>query len=439
VHLKQAVLIFAVALPVFGQYAGPAVLSRGEAPAAMAAPQIDFRPYVLVNSIYSTGLAGISVVDNQGNIANDASTGEGISLGVSGVHSWRHTHLGLDYAASYNHYNTKTFYDTINQSLSLGLTHQLSRHVQFSLRQSMGLFSRVNPTVGLSQTVPFDPSVSYVPTTDFYDNRTIYSTTQLDLVFQKSARLSFSFGGDFFTTLRRSKALYGVVGTGARGDMQYRLSRRSTLGLQYNYDYYHYTHILSSANMQGASVTYGLRLSRVLEFSGYGGATRVETKFLQSVPIDPNVAALLGITNSTVVAYRVYYVPNFAGRLSRTFHNGVAYVTGGETMTPGNGLFLTSRFASATAGYGYTGLRRWSMGATASYSKALSQANLVGDYGGAAGTFSMSRTIARNFHFVASFAANQYRSNAFTRYNRLVYTATAGLGWTPGDVPLRVW
>jgi hypothetical protein len=439
VKFRAAVLVIATGIPAFAQYAGPAILSRGEAPTAMAAPQIDFRPFVSVGFTYSTGLAGVAVVDNQGDLANTSSSGEFLSAGVSGVHSWRHTHLGLDYSANYTHYNTKTFYDYINQSLGLGLTHQVSRHVQFGLRQSMGMFSRVNPSLGLSQTVPFDQSTSYIPTTDFYDNRTIYSTTQGDLVFQKSSRLSFSMGGDFFTTIRRSKALYGTFGLGAMGDMQYRVSRRSTLGLAYTYNYFHYTHILSSANFQGLSLTYGIRLSRLWEFSGYGGGARVETKFLQTVPIDPNIAAFLGITSATVINYRVFYVPNFAARLSRTFHRGVAYVAGGETITPGNGLFLTSRSLGVNGGYGYTGLRRWSVGANVSYARSISEANIVGQYGSVSGSASASREFARNFHFTASVLGTKYQSPTFNRYNRVIYSASIGIGWSPGDVPLRVW
>src|ERR1035437_10553014 len=37
--------VLAWAMPLFAQYAGPAILSRGEAPSALAQPQIDFRPF----------------------------------------------------------------------------------------------------------------------------------------------------------------------------------------------------------------------------------------------------------------------------------------------------------------------------------------------------------------------------------------------------------
>src|SRR5438105_2780954 len=80
---------------------------------------------------------------------------------------------------------------------------------------------------GITAAAPFDPSGSYSPGADFFDNRTIYSSTQADLVVKTSARVSFDFGGDYFFTRRRSEALYGSTGHSGRADMQYRLSRFS--------------------------------------------------------------------------------------------------------------------------------------------------------------------------------------------------------------------
>ena len=166
---------------------------------------------------------------------------------------------------------------------------------------------------------------------------------------------------------------------------------------------------------------------------------RAETKFVQSVPVDPNITALLGITTTTALIHRINYVPNFSGRLSKTFNHGVAYVAGGETVIPGNGLFLTSRAASVTGGYGYTGLRRWSLSLNVLYSSALSIGNVNGGYGNISGSYSVSRTLFHSISFVSTFSANQYRSPDFVRYNRLIYSAAIGLGWSPGEIPLRIW
>jgi hypothetical protein len=426
------------AMPAFAQYAGPAVLSRGEAPAAMAAPQIDFRPYVDITGVYDTGLSGVAV-NAQGQLGNEASYGLEVTAGISGTHSWRHTKVGLDYRGSFRRYLHNTSYDSTDQSLMLGIVHQLSRHVSLTLDESAGLFSRNFGIPGLAQTVPFDPSTTYAPTTDFFDNRTEYLSTQAKLVFQKTARLSFSLGGDGFLVRRKSSALYGVTGATANADVQYRVSRRSTLGVNYSFTHFDFIGVLSSTDVHAVSGVYSVRLSRWLEFSGTGGFARAETKFIQNVPVDPAVAALIGTSEGTVVLDRIDNLAIFNGRLSRTFPKGVAYISGGRGVTPGNGLFLTSITTTALAGYDYTGLRRWSLSVQGGYQSARSIGNVLGSYGGASGTLSASRQIMHAVHGIVSFSARQYSSGNFSLYNRLIYEARVGLGYSPGDIPLRIW
>ena len=437
-NLGRVLAISAWAMPIFAQYAGPAILSRGEAPAAMASPQIDFRPFFEVAGVYDTGLSGVAV-NSQGQLGNEASMGVEVTAGISGVHSWRHTKIGLDYRGSLRRYSHTTSYDSTDQSLMLGIVHQFSRHIALTLDESAGLFSRNFGLPGLPQTVPFDPSTTYAPTTDFFDNRTEYLSTQANLVIQKTARLSFSMGGDGFLVRRSSSALYGVTGATAHADVQYRLTRRSTIGANYTYTHFDFIGVLSGTDMHGVSGVYSVRLSRWLEFSGSAGMVRAETRFIQNVPIDPAIAALIGTPEGTVVLDRIDNIATGSGRLSRTFPKGVAYISGGRGVTPGNGLFLTSITDTAMAGYNYTGLRRWSFGVSAGYSRANSIGNVLGTYGGTSGTLSASRQIVHNVHGVVSFSARKYSSVDFSLYNRVIYDVRVGVGYSPGDVPLRIW
>lgn len=434
----RALLTLIFVLPAFGQYAGPAILSRGDAPAAMAAPDVTFRPFLSVSGLYSTGLSGVALTA-QNQLANASAYGISVDGGISGAHSWRHTHIGIDYHIGYTDYAQATSYNSLNQGLSFSLTQRFTRRIKLNLREAAGMFSFSNPNVGLTQSVPFDPSQSGIPMSDFYYTRTIFSSTQADLIIQKSSRLSFDLGGGFFINRYSSSALYGVTGETATGDFQYRLSRYSTIGLNYSYTHDSFTSVLATSDLQGSAITFATRFTRTVEFSGYGGFMYSETKFLQSVPVDPNVAILLGIRSTTALAYHANWLPNFSGRLSKTFQHGVAYAAGAESVTPGNGLFLTSRVASVLGGYGYTGLRRWSMGVTFIYSRAVSIGNVAGDYGSETGSFSLSRTLVHSISFISSFSANKYISPNFTLYNRLIYTASVGIGWSPGEVPLRIW
>ena len=404
----------------------------------MASPQIDFRPFVELDGVYDTGLAGVAV-NAQGQLGNEASAGLELTGGISGVHSWKHTKIGLDYRGSIRRYLHTTSYDSTDQSLMLGISQQISRHVALALNESAGLFSRNFGISGLAQTVPFDPSTTYAPTTDFFDNRTEYLSTQANLIFQKTARLSFSLGGDGFLVRRSSSALYGVTGATAHADVQYRVTRRTTIGANYSFTHFDFIGVLSSTDMHTVSGVYSVRLGRWLEFSASGGLARAETRFIQNVPIDPAIAALIGTPEGTQVLDRIDHFVTGSGRLSRTFPKGVAYISGGRGITPGNGLFLTSITDTVMAGYSYTGLRRWSFGVSGGYDRAESIGNVLGTYGGASGTLSASRQIVRNVHGVVSFGARKYTSVDFGLYNRLIYDVRVGIGYSPGDVPLRIW
>jgi hypothetical protein len=246
-------------------------------------------------------------------------------------------------------------------------------------------------------------------------------------------------GGDGFLVRRRSSALYGVTGATAHADVQYRLSRRSTIGANYTFSHFDYIGVLSSTDMHAVEGVYSVRISRWLEFSASGGMARAETRFIQNVPIDPAIAALIGTPEGTKVLDRIDHITILNGRLSRTFPKGVAYVSGGRGVTPGNGLFLTSITDTAMGGYNYTGLRRWSFGVSGGYQRASSIGNVLGTYGGGNESLTASRQIVHGVHAVASFRLRQYSSASFALYNRLIYDVRVGVGYSPGDVPLRIW
>ena len=90
-NFSRAIVMLAVCgATVSPQYGGPAVLTRGQAPAAMAASQIDFRPYLSLTGGYDRGLNGVGV-DPNGQPFNVSSYSVEATGGISGLHSWRHT------------------------------------------------------------------------------------------------------------------------------------------------------------------------------------------------------------------------------------------------------------------------------------------------------------------------------------------------------------
>jgi hypothetical protein len=357
VRLAWAVVIAVAATPAFAQYAGPAVLSRGDAPAAMSTAQVDFRPFVNISGTYAMGLSGLAAT-SQGTttLGNVSSEGMLLSFGVSGMHSWKHTKIGVNYVGSITRYSHATYGGWDNQSFLLSVTRQFSPHASFDLRESASIASQPLLSPTLPQTVTFDPASAYNPTTDFYDNRTISLSTQAGFTFQKSARLSFYCGGNTSLTENQGPNLYSVTGAGASGDVQYRWTRRSTVGVTYGYMHFVYHGTFNATDVQNVSGTYAVQLARSLEFTAFGGFSKSESKFLEVVPLNPVLAGLIGLTNGVLINYYVGYHPVYGARLSRSFQRGVAFLSSAYSVTPGNGLFLTSTAFNVSAGANFTGL-----------------------------------------------------------------------------------
>jgi hypothetical protein len=217
------------------------------------------------------------------------------------------------------------------------------------------------------------------------------------------------------------------------------LSKRSTIGAGYTYSKFSFLGVFSATDNHSAIATYAIQITKTLEFTGFGGFMRSETKFLRPVAIDPAIAIIIGRATGTLIVHRIDYSPNVSARFSRTFRRGVAYISGGHTVTPGNGLFLTSTSTNVSGGYTYTGLRRWSFNAQAGTDRSQSLGNVVGEYGSTSGSVAMSRQLRHGLSLVGSFNARKYSSQDFGLYRRTIYTAQFGLGYTPGDIPLRIW
>jgi hypothetical protein len=79
------------------------------------------------------------------------------------------------------------------------------------------------------------------------------------------------------------------------------------------------------------------------------------------------------------------------------------------------------------------------MGAEVAYGHSKSVGNFAGRYSSVSGGFTASRQLVRFVHLVLGYNARSYDSPNFANYNRVIQQARIGVGFTPGDVPLRIW
>jgi hypothetical protein len=407
-------------------YGGPSVLSR-DFSSSLGLPQVSLVPSVEIAGVYGSGLDGI-VVNSQGGGKGPASFGTQYTLGLAGKHSWRHAQVTFRYSGSTSRYFSSNAYDGSSQMLTLNYVHMLNRHTTLSFSEAGGISSR-----SFEQTTV---SSSYLPALDVYGNRTSSSSTQIALIHQRSARLSFSVAGNGGLTHQASRTVYDVGAVGVTADTQYRLSLRATAGASYSFSHYIYPGSFSSSQYHNVSGTFAWALSRRTEVSFSAGYLISQSRYLQTISLDSLLGSLTGASTGVVIHRQVGQLPSGTGRISRSFSRSSVSFSGGYTVTPGNGLFLTTVATTFSGSYSYTGLRKWGLSAGGSYSQCESIGTALGQYETSGASASASRSLGRFMHAVFGFSSTRYRSTSVSYYNRLTYQVRIGLGFSPGNFPL---
>jgi hypothetical protein len=417
-------------------YGGPAILSRGETPAGQIVAPIAFRPYIGLSAVYDTGLVPVSVTST-GQIPFTNLYGVELNLGAYTYHVWSHTTLALDYRGDFRDYST-SYWDGTDQFLSLILTHRASKRVTFTLRNQTGIYDFNNYTLSSPEGI-LDPNYLQLPQNDLYDNRVIFAGVSADLTYMLTHRLSFNIGGEGSLVRRQSSALYGVTGGVARGDLEYRISRHTTLGVDYRFTYFDYTRGFGNTDIHSVGVNYSTQLSRHVQLSARLGGARVESQSLTEVTLDPAVAALLGESQAIQAAYRLNYVPDIQVRLADTFRQSrfsLAYL---NQVVPGNGVYLTSRNDTGNATYSYSGVRHWNFALNGSYGRMSTLVQTVGAYTAYGGGGGITRDLGRGLHAVLRMDSLHYDIASSALFRHTEYRTAIGLTFSPGDLPLVLW
>jgi hypothetical protein len=259
----------------------------------------------------------------------------------------------------------------------------------------------------------------------------------VDLIHQKSPRLSFHAGGTGMALRRRVSGLPGMDGYSARGDVMYRLSPDSTLGVDYSFNRCQFVRAFGSSDVHIAAADYSVRLGRDWALALRGGVFRLENLRLGTVALDPAVAAILGQSSVVEAFYSVNYGSIFGAGLSRNFRRAGISFRYDRSITPGNGLVLTSRGDNLTASYSYHGFRRWSLSFNVAASRFVTTFQDYGSYKTYTGGASTSYRVARFVHLVANSAWRRYELQALGG-TRNSYLVSVGLGFAPGEVPLSL-
>lgn len=442
----MALAALAVQMPLAAQndgYLGPGVLSRGAGTIGRTGTEdLDMRFFARVGGYYDSGLQSADLGADGKPIAAQAAFGESASFGLTGQHQWRRSELGIEYLGDYRR-NTSggNGNSGTNQSLNLGFSTQLSKRWVLELREVAGSVSNSTLAAGNTSVVNADLNGNFVlqNTSVLFDNRYDYAQTSAQANFVVTPRTIVSFGGDGFLSHYASGNLIGARGYNGRAQIQYRLSKLTSVGLSYQHTYYFFPKVFGESRVDTFAAQIGHRINKDWVASLQGGAYIADVQGLQSVALDPLIAYLAGISGTTVQTFHATTLqPYGAVGLTRQMRHGALSFNYSRTVRPGNGIQLASRAEGGGIAYNYAPFRRFNASASATYGNASAIGINLGAYRSINGSVRAGYTLTRSLAVDAGYTTVT-QDLALGNFNRRSYQMSVGLSYNPNSVPISIF
>ena len=430
-------------------YAGPAVLSRSYSVNRPLVPQeLKWSESVGFAAVDNIGVA--TFVNSSGAATNTDLHGGTLTWSFSGRHYFKRDQIAVNYFGNYSNYPGNGGYTGANNTIAVDYSHVLSRRLTLNLVGSGSVLSQ-NYALGSEYVSPATTvaniNLSSSPNIQITDYGTKQFTTEADVVWQKSARMSFDGGASYFAIARYTPGysqtdgsvpgLLGMTGEQARGDMNYRLTRKMTVGAYYSFSHYLFPQDWGASHFSTFGGIYSYAFSRTMQVRVRAGASLIHTRSLTEVPIPPVLAVLLGQSAGLIDVSNTSVTSDISGQLIKDFHAGktinVAFAHG---VSPGNGYFQTSVQESVSAGFGMPMFRRYLIQATVGRDTLTAVSQALGLYRSDFGTITVTRRMGQGVSTNFSATLRHFDLAQFVGLRNQVLLS-AGMNW--GSTNGRLW
>jgi len=420
-------------------YSGPAVLSRSYSVSRPLVPQeLRWTESLGLEAAYDTGI--VKLANPDGSLSVSALKGVQLTWGLSGRHYFRRDQIAVNYSGNLSRYSGGGAYNGANNTATVDYTHVISRRISVrvvgtgqDLSQSY-LLGDLGPVAG---TTIAGINLGSSPNIQITDTGLKQFSAQADVIWQKSARLSFDLGTSWFGLARDGPGLLGMTGEQERADADYRLTRKTTVGAYYSFSHYVFPHGVGNSDTDTFGLIYSYAFSRSMQLRFRGGLSRVESLGLAQVQIAPAVAALLGQSVGIVDSYTSTWTSDISAQFIRDFRRGrTATVAFAHGVSPGNGIFQTSEQESISASATAPFLRRYTLAAGFGRDTLTAVGQTLGNYQSDYGRISLSRKFNDGLQGTVSGEFRHF-DIAYTNAVRNQLRLTAGFNWSPGNG--RLW
>lgn len=457
--LCASVFMLAVLTPApaqtggFGGFGGPANIGGGEPSGDNALPAI--RPWLNLGGMYTRNL---NTLDGSALTPGKTSDHYSATLsgGLLGSKALERGSVTAGYAIG-SAINNAYSANGVSQTGTLQFDHMFSERSAIGIRAlggssyggygygsgfggiwgiapSSGIWnSSLATTPGGSGMTLQDPADNGLVDGEAFDTRTSFGSVNASYLYNFSQRLSAIVGGGGAIVRRAGEHLPGLNTGGASAQLNYRFTQRLFVGGYYSYGQFTYPGLFGGNDIHSAGMVMGYTISKrsTVEFSAR--AFRFHSSYVGSVAIDPELAAILGVSSVTEVKDATRYGPEVGLGYNYRFPVGNLMLRYNRGFNPGNGAVLASTRDNILASYGF-GNRRVSAGIHSSVQRWRSLTRLSSDQDLWQFSGSVSTRFWRGLYVTtASGIRNIQLGVQPSRYQAF---ATVGISVTPGSFPL---
>jgi hypothetical protein len=382
-----------------------------------------FDYFLFTDGFFNTGVPIYKSTANSSGYSNSAGFDGGGGLDLH--HRFRRGSISVSYSGAWHQYTNSGFYSGFQQGLNASFKYALTKRFLLSLGQSISTSPNGLGSYQLAQNPFVGANGNAGQTRAFVTNGT--------LTYQATNRLSYVFGGSFYASQYPSYSTGNSLGGQGSAGLNYRTSKKTTLGFSYLFAHYSYSLNNDSTNSQTGFVSLAHEITARTQFTLAGGVTSaaVTQEILLGVP--PN--QLLGIYKSTSV------FPYFSGTLSHTARHANFALLASQNALAGNGTFNTSKAITVSASASYSPSERWAISGSGGYQHLSSLSSVQqtsNSYGSGFGGAGFNYKLTRHFGLKASagFGIYDYYGNTSTHPQT---SLSFGIVYTSGDRPIVLY
>jgi hypothetical protein len=314
------------------------------------APPLLAKPYEAVRDFFNYYALANVVYDTNGQYVSGGGAGSsaGVQLGggVSGYHEWATAQFNLSYRGTYRDYFSNNYGSGNDQSL-IAAYEKRYKHWTIDLNETAGLLYNQGSVYGGAAPSVSNPNITIQ--SNPFSTETRFSSSQISATYIHSYRLSFTGSGSY--VLQRYNSGYSVGNNGSTGAFttNYRLTKRTTLGGTYSHSLYQYQRGNGSNDVDSVYLTLSHNFANRIQLSASAGGSRSSGAGAVVFPVNVTINGQPEVLLTLVHYKTTNYLPYYALSASKQFRHTSVIFSGSESVTPGNGQYLTSRALNANA------------------------------------------------------------------------------------------